>query len=158
MYAGRVYEGSRWPSPAVLRPSREVETLRPYVKKPVNECESHESHAGRVCACIQRTGQRCRARVTPARSPCRAYIACVPRLRQHQPFSRTLLSQLPKTVHPPPLTKAQFSSARKNGYVSVQSKAYATIPTDPQATHTAVIGEGKELKTPNMHSTSLPAP
>ena len=36
--------GSRWPSPAELGPSREVETLRPYIKRPENECESHESH------------------------------------------------------------------------------------------------------------------
>jgi hypothetical protein len=32
---------------------------------------------------------RCRARVTPARSPWRAHVACVPRLRQRQSFLRT---------------------------------------------------------------------
>ena len=35
----------------------------------------------------------CRTRVTPARLPWRAHVARVPRLRQRQSFSRTLLSQ-----------------------------------------------------------------
>ena len=36
---------------------------------------------------------RCRVRVTPARSPCLAHVACVPRLRQRQSISRALLWQ-----------------------------------------------------------------
>jgi hypothetical protein len=36
---------------------------------------------------------RCHARITPARSPWWAHVACVSRLRQRQSFSRMLLSQ-----------------------------------------------------------------
>jgi hypothetical protein len=48
-------------------------------------------------ACIRSKDWRCRARVTPARSPWRAHVACIPRLRQRQSFSRMLLSQKSKT-------------------------------------------------------------
>ena len=40
----------------------------------------------------------CRAPVTPAISPWRAPVACVPRLWQRQTFSRRLLSQYPKPI------------------------------------------------------------
>ena len=43
--------------------------------------------------CTHSMDWRCRARVTPARSPWRAHVACAPRLRQRQSFSRMLLSQ-----------------------------------------------------------------
>ncbi len=48
-------------------------------------------------ACIRSKDWRCRARVTPARSPWRAHVACIPRLRQRQSFSRMLVSQKSKT-------------------------------------------------------------
>ena len=48
-------------------------------------------------ACIREKDWRCRARVTTARSPWRAHVAYIPRLRQHQSFSRMLLSQKSKT-------------------------------------------------------------
>jgi hypothetical protein len=49
---------------------------------------------------------RCRAQVTPARSPCRAHAACVPRMQQRHSISRTLLSQH-KSSLPPPLKLKQ---------------------------------------------------
>ncbi len=48
--------------------------------------------------CAHSKDWRCRARVTPVRSPWRALVACVPHLRQRQSFSRTLLPQKPKSV------------------------------------------------------------
>ena len=48
-------------------------------------------------ACIRSKDWRCRARVTPARSPWRAHVTCIPRLRQRKSFSRMLLSQKSKT-------------------------------------------------------------
>ena len=46
----------------------------------------------RVCAYVQRTGgAECES---AARWPCRAYVACVPHLRQRQSFSCMLLPQL----------------------------------------------------------------
>jgi hypothetical protein len=44
-------------------------------------------------ACKRSKDWRCRERVTPARSPWRAHVACIPHLRQRQSFSRMLLSQ-----------------------------------------------------------------
>jgi hypothetical protein len=41
--------------------------------------------------CAHSKDCRCRARVTLARSPCRAHVACVACLRLRQSFSRTLL-------------------------------------------------------------------
>ena len=48
-------------------------------------------------ACIRSMDWRCCARVTPARSPWRAHVACIPRLRQRQSFLRMLLSQKSRT-------------------------------------------------------------
>ena len=47
-------------------------------------------------ACIRSMDWRFRTRVTPARSPWRAHVACIPRLRQRQSFLRMLLSQKSK--------------------------------------------------------------
>ena len=44
-------------------------------------------------ACMRKKDWRCHKRVTPARSPWRAHVACIPCLRQRQSFSRMLLSQ-----------------------------------------------------------------
>jgi hypothetical protein len=51
----------------------------------------------RQSECAHSKHWRCRVRFTPARSPWRAHVTCVPRLRQRQSFSRTLSSQKPKT-------------------------------------------------------------
>ena len=40
------------------------------------------------CVCMREKDWRCRARVTPARSPCRAHVACAPRLQQRHFFER----------------------------------------------------------------------
>ncbi len=48
-------------------------------------------------ACIRSKDRRCRARVTPARLPWRAHVACIPCLQERQSFSRMLLSQKSKT-------------------------------------------------------------
>jgi hypothetical protein len=48
-------------------------------------------------ACIRSKDWRCRARVTPARLPWRAHVACVPLLRLRHSFSRMQLSQKSKT-------------------------------------------------------------
>ncbi len=48
--------------------------------------------------CMRSKDWRCRARLTPARSPWRAHVACALRLRQRQSFERTLLSQKLKSV------------------------------------------------------------
>ncbi len=48
-------------------------------------------------ACIRLKYWRCHTRVTPAISLWRAHVACVPSLRQHQYFSRMLLSQKSNT-------------------------------------------------------------
>jgi hypothetical protein len=47
----------------------------------------------RQCVRMREKDWCCRARVTLARSPWRARVACVPRMRLRQLFSRTLLSQ-----------------------------------------------------------------
>ena len=57
----------------------------------------------RQSLCAHSKDWRCRAQVTLARSPCRAHVACIQRLRQRQSFSRTLLSQFsqkPYICHP----------------------------------------------------------
>ncbi len=48
--------------------------------------------------CMRSKYWRCRARVTLVRSPWRAHVACVPRLKQRHSFSQMLLSQQPKTT------------------------------------------------------------
>ena len=63
-------------------------------------------------ACIREKDWRYRARVSPARSPWRAHVTCVPRLRQRQSFSRMLLSQKSKTSR---ITSPKYDTV---GYLS----------------------------------------
>ncbi len=48
--------------------------------------------------CRREKDWRCQPQVAPARSLWRAHVACVPRVRRRQSFSRTVLSQKPKSV------------------------------------------------------------
>ena len=61
-------------------------------------------------ACICSKDWRCCARVTPARSPWRARVACIPHVWQRQSFSRLLLSQKSKTrrIISPRLLRGEF--------------------------------------------------
>ncbi len=60
-----------------------------------------------VCFCdnsMRSKDWRCRGRVTPARSPWRAHVACAPRLRQRQSFERmhthTALENIGRIISP----------------------------------------------------------
>ncbi len=58
-------------------------------------------------ACMRSKDWYCRATVTPARSPWRAHVACVPRLRQRQSFSRCCHSSQKQIVFSTPMSHVQ---------------------------------------------------
>jgi hypothetical protein len=113
------------------------------MKKTRNECHSRESS---VCACASKDW-RCRGRVTLARSPLRAHAACVPSLRQRQPFSRTLWLQQQKQVVSSPYVTTYSTSGHTCMTLStrfsrrVESTAERITKNNVQRSKSAVIRE-----------------
>ncbi len=81
------------------------------------------------------------ARVTLARSPWRAHVACVPRLRQRQSYTRALLSQKQKLVEISRLTLTWLS------HVCLRCAARSQVrPVSlPGSSRSQIVASGNEL-------------
>ena len=119
-----------------------------------------------------RKDRRCCTRVTPARSPWRAHVACIPHLQQRKSFSRTLLKWTPTRYSPKPQHKRTSTRPRVRPQTSQLNRlkldrtVRSRLTWCPQShadfrgqTHSTVRSRtpSYEYKSSSVRSTALPA-
>ncbi len=119
-----------------------------------------------------RKDRRCCTRVTPAKSPWRAHVVCVPHLQQCQSFSRTLLKWTPTRYNPKPQHKRTSTRPRVRPQTSqlnrlkLDQTVRSRLTWCPQS-HADSQGQTRstvrsrtpsyEYKSSSVRSTALPA-